>query len=50
MTVMIMRIKGLIREINYIINKITPSIHNLPNVIYIKWFGYEWYIQKGENW
>lgn len=23
-----------------------PHIHNLPQVIYIKWLGYEWFIKK----
>lgn len=25
---------------------IIPHIHNLPQVIYINWFGYEWFIPK----
>lgn len=25
---------------------ITPRIHNLPQVIYIRWLDYEWIIQK----
>lgn len=27
---------------------LTPHIHNLPQVIYIKWFGYEWFIPKSD--
>ena len=27
-------------------NKIIPSIHNLPQVIYIRWMNREWYIRK----
>ena len=27
-------------------NKIIPSIHNLPQVIYIRWMDRDWYIRK----
>lgn len=26
--------------------KIIPHIHNLPQVIYINWLGYDWFIYK----
>jgi hypothetical protein len=26
--------------------KITPHIHNLPEVIYVNWLKCEWYIKK----
>ena len=26
--------------------KLVPRIHNLPQIIYIKWFDYEWFIKK----
>lgn len=35
-----------IRQIKAILWKIVPHIHNLRDVIYIDWFGYEWIIQK----
>lgn len=28
------------------IRELIPRIHNLKDVIYIRWFGYEWYIPK----
>lgn len=28
------------------LNKLVPHIHNLPQVIYIKWFDFEWFIEK----
>ena len=35
-----------IREIKLKLQRLVPLIHNLPNVIYINWFGYEWFIEK----
>ena len=28
------------------LSKLVPCVHNLPQVIYIKWFDYEWFIEK----
>lgn len=36
----------MIKKIKVWINKITPSIHNLPQVIYIRWMDCDWYIRK----
>lgn len=36
----------MIKRIKYWLCELTPKIHNLPQVIYIKWFGYEWIIKK----
>ena len=33
-------------SIKLMIRKLTPKIHNLPQVIYIKWFDFEWFIEK----
>ena len=30
--------------------KYIPKIHNLPQVIYINWAGYDWYIKKNWRW
>lgn len=37
----------MIRRIKYWIEKIIPKIHNLPQVIYVRWMGRDWYIKKG---
>ena len=29
-----------------VLNKIIPSIHNLPQVIYIRWLNRDWYIRQ----
>jgi hypothetical protein len=29
--------------------KLKPRIHFLRDVIYINWFGFEWFIPRGEN-
>lgn len=34
------------KRIKYWIIKIVPSIHNLPQVIYIRWMDRDWYIRK----
>jgi hypothetical protein len=36
----------IIRDFRIFIRFITPRIHNLPQVIYINWLGYEWFIEK----
>ena len=36
----------MITRIKYWLCELTPKIHNLPQVIYIKWLGYEWVIKK----
>ena len=26
--------------------KMIPRVYNLPQIIYVKWMGYEWFIKK----
>lgn len=33
-------------RLKLIFAKLAPKIHNLPQVIYIQWLGYEWIIEK----
>ena len=28
------------------LSELIPCVHNLPQVIYIKWRGFEWFIEK----
>lgn len=35
-----------IRELKIWIDGLIPKVHNLPQVIYINWLGYEWFIKK----
>lgn len=35
-----------IKDIKLKLTRLIPRIHNLPRVIYISWFGYEWFIEK----
>lgn len=44
----VLRRKGMrmIIKIKLMLTWITPRIHNLRNVIYIKWIGKEWFIRK----
>ena len=35
-----------IRDIKLLLGKLTPSIHILPQVIYIRWMDRDWYIKK----
>ena len=37
----------MIKKIKYWMIKIIPSVHNLPQVIYIRWMDRDWYITKG---
>ena len=36
----------MIRKLKMLLNKFIPRIYNLPQVIYISWLDYEWYITK----
>ena len=36
----------MIRKLKILLSKLIPRIHNLPQIIYINWLGYEWYITK----
>lgn len=36
----------IIRKLKILAGKLIPKVHNLPQVIYINWFGYEWFIKK----
>ena len=36
----------MIKDLKILVNKIIPSIHNLPQVIYIRWMDRDWYIRK----
>lgn len=36
----------IIRKLKIWIGRLIPKIHNLPEVIYINWLGYEWFIEK----
>lgn len=36
----------MIEKIKTWINKMIPRIHNLPQIIYINWMDYEWFIRK----
>lgn len=42
----------MIKALKIILYKYIPKIHNLPQVIYINWVGYDWYIEKlwHRNW
>ena len=35
-----------IKDLKILLSKLLPSIHNLPQVIYIRWFDRDWYIKK----
>ncbi len=39
----------IIKEILYWTNKLVPNIHNLPQVVYIRWLDRDWYIKKNIN-
>lgn len=34
------------KYIKRIIYRLIPRIHILPQVIFVQWLGYEWFIQK----
>ena len=36
----------MIRKLKILLSKLIPRIHNLSQIIYINWLGYEWYITK----
>ena len=36
----------MIKVLKIWIGKLIPSIHNLPEVIYIRWMDRDWYIEK----
>ena len=38
--------KIIIRKLKMLLSKLIPRIYNLPQIIYINWLGYEWYITK----
>ena len=39
----------IIKKLKLLLGKLIPKIHILPQVIYINWFGYDWYIKKNQN-
>ena len=39
----------MIKDLKILVNKIIPSVHNLPQVIYIGWMDRDWYIRKHIN-
>ena len=36
----------MIKELKILLYKLIPSIHDLPQVIYIRWLDRDWYIKK----
>lgn len=36
----------IIRELKIWLSKLVPRIHNLQEIIYINWLGYEWFFKK----
>ena len=36
----------VIKEFKILLCKMIPKIHNLPQVIYINWLCFDWYIKK----
>lgn len=36
----------MIERIKILINKMIPQVHNLPQIVYVSWMGYEWFIKK----
>lgn len=36
----------IIKDLKMWLCKLIPKVHNLPQVIYINWLGYEWFIPK----
>lgn len=36
----------MIERIKIWMTKMIPQVHNLPQIIYINWMGYEWFIKK----
>ncbi len=36
----------IIKDIKLLIGRSIPSIHNLPQVVYIRWMDRDWYIRK----
>lgn len=35
-----------IRTVKLLLRKLIPHVHNLPQIIYINWLGFEWFIEK----
>lgn len=35
-----------VKELKIWLNKLIPSIHNLKQVIYIRWMDRDWFIEK----
>ena len=33
-------------KLKTMINKIIPKVHNLPQVIYVRWMDKDWFIKK----
>lgn len=31
------------------LGNLIPKVHNLPQVVYINWLGYDWFIEKRNN-
>lgn len=36
----------MIKRLKLVLVNLIPKVHNLPQVVYIQWFGYEWIIEK----
>ena len=36
----------MLTKLKLIVTRLIPRIHNLPQVIYVKWLGYEWFMTK----
>ena len=36
----------MVKSLKIWMSKLVPSIHNLPQVIYIRWMDMDWYIRK----
>lgn len=36
----------IIKKLKVLLNKLLPSIYNLPQVIYVRWLDRDWYIKK----
>ena len=38
--------ENIIKEIRFLVGKLIPSVHNLRDVIYVRWIDRDWYIKK----
>lgn len=35
-----------VKKLKILVSNLIPKVYNLPQVIYVNWLGYEWFIRK----